>query len=61
MASRASATVTIYDLVGKIVSSNKFNYEELINYVFGKSLSSGVYQAVITQGDYKETLKIIKN
>jgi hypothetical protein len=59
--SKEKVTVTIFDLLGKKISSTDFSFEELPNKILGTNLSSGVYQAVITQGEYKETIKIIKN
>ncbi len=54
-------TVTVFDVLGKRISSEDFNPEELQNHVFGTGLSSGVYQAVITQKEFTQTTKIIKN
>jgi hypothetical protein len=59
--SKEKVTVTIFDVLGKKISSTDFGYDELPNKVLGTNLSSGVYQAVITQGEYKETIRIIKN
>jgi hypothetical protein len=58
---KEKVTVTIFDILGKKISSTDFSFEELPSKVLGTNLSSGVYQAVITQGEYKETIKIIKN
>jgi len=54
-------TVTIFDVLGKKLSRETITIDELENTIFGTGLASGVYQAVITQGENKETIKIIKN
>lgn len=54
-------TVTVFDVVGKKLSSENIPFEMLKNTIFDAGLSSGVYQAVITQGAYKEVIKIIKH
>ena len=53
-------TVTIFDVLGKKLSSETMSIEVLKNAIFGTGLATGVYQAVITQGIYKEIIKVIK-
>jgi hypothetical protein len=55
-----SLKITIFDVLGKQLSSETMNIDDLENTTFGNGLVTGVYQAVITQGDYTETIKIIK-
>jgi len=54
-------TVTIFDVLGKKLSSETMSIEVLKNAIFGTSLASGVYQVVISQGENKEVIKVIKN
>jgi len=35
--------------------------EELEKHIFGATLASGVYQAILRQEDYTEVVKVIKN
>jgi len=56
-----NVTVTIFDVLGKKLNSQTMSIEDLKNAIFGTGLASGIYQAIITQGVYKETIKIIKN
>jgi hypothetical protein len=35
--------------------------EELENHIFGATLASGIYQAILRQEDYTEVVKVIKN
>lgn len=58
---KEDVTVTIYDVLGKKLTSETMGVEDLKNAIFGTGLASGIYQAVITQGEYKEIIKIIKN
>ena len=54
-------TVTVFDVLGKKLSNETLTVEDLKNTIFGTGLASGVYQAVISQGEHKEIIKIIKN
>jgi hypothetical protein len=45
----------------KQLSIETINLETIKNVTFGKGMASGVYQVVITQGENKETFKVIKN
>ena len=54
-------SVTIFDILGKKLSSETMSVENLKNAIFGTSLASGVYQVVISQGENKEVIKVIKN
>ena len=58
---KEDVTVTILDVLGKKLSCETINIKDFENHIFGSDFASGVYQAVITQGDYKEVIKIIKN
>ena len=53
--------VQLYNMLGKLMEETTINASQLGNQSFGKGLSTGVYQAVIIQGGYKQTIKAIKN
>lgn len=53
-------TISIYDVLGKQLSNESLSIEMVKNTIFERVLASGVYYAVITQGPYKQTLKIVK-
>lgn len=56
----APVKVQLVDLLGKLVEEGEYTVQELQTEQFGKNLSAGVYQAVITQGYHKVVQKIIK-
>ena len=49
-----------YDVLGKLVENGTYTPYELQNYVFGKQLASGFYNAVVSQAGTKEVIKVIK-
>jgi len=54
-------TIAVFDVLGKQLSNETISIENLKNAIFGTSLASGVYQVVISQGENKEIIKVIKN
>src|SRR5574343_420412 len=50
----------IFDIVGKLIESNEIEPSMLIDYSFGSEYPRGVYIINIEQGDYHESLKMIK-
>ncbi|WP_396189162.1 putative Ig domain-containing protein [Flavobacterium sp.] len=50
----------IFDVVGKLIESNEIEPSMLIDYSFGSEYPRGVYIINIEQGDYHESLKMIK-
>ena len=57
---KSNITIQIYDLLGKLVEDGQYPFENFREQQFGTKLSTGVYQAVITQGSQKSVQKIIK-
>ena len=56
----SNITIQIYDLLGKLVEQGEYSFENFTEQQFGTKLSTGMYQAVITQGSQKSVQKIIK-
>ena len=56
----SNITIQIYDLLGKLVEDGEYPFENFTEQQFGTKLSTGVYQAVITQGNHRVVKKIIK-
>jgi hypothetical protein len=52
--------VEVYDVLGKLVEKVVGTKTVIENYVLGKGLSDGFYTALVTQGNTKEVVKIIK-
>lgn len=59
-AEQSTINVQIFDLLGKLVEQGDFSVESIKDHLFGTQLSTGVYQAVITQESQKSVQKIIK-
>jgi hypothetical protein len=49
-----------YDLTGRIIESNKLNYNEVNNQEFGASYQSGMYILVLKQGEITKSFRVIK-
>lgn len=56
----SNITIQIYDLLGKLVEEGEYSFKNFTEQQFGTKLSTGMYQAVITQGSQKSVQKIIK-
>ncbi|MFY7743128.1 MAG: T9SS type A sorting domain-containing protein [Flavobacterium sp.] len=56
----SNITIQIYDLLGKLVEEGEYSFESFKDELFGTKLSTGVYQAVIMQGNQRAVQKIIK-
>ncbi len=59
-AEQTTIKVQIFDLLGKLVEQGDFSVESIKDHLFGTQLSTGIYQAVITQGNQRDVQKIIK-
>ncbi len=57
-ASREKITVTIYDVLGRLVQQLENNDSQLIR--FGEDLRSGSYMAIVRQGASTTTVKLVK-
>jgi hypothetical protein len=58
--SNESVSVKIYDIKGKLLEDKQLNPVDVSRYQFGSNFASGVYNLVVTQGDNKQNLKVIK-
>ena len=50
----------VYDMVGKLVESRKFDISEINNQKTGSNYPSGIYNVIVTQGENAKTLRVIK-
>ena len=53
--------VELYNSLGQLILNESYTLDELENHIFGATLASGVYQAILRQDDYSEVVKVIKN
>jgi hypothetical protein len=53
--------VELYNSLGQLIVNESYTLDELENHIFGVTLASGVYQAILRQDDYSEVVKVIKN
>lgn len=56
----APIKVQVFDILGKLVEEGVYTVEDIKEQKFGTELSTGVYQAIITQGNQRDVQKIIK-
>lgn len=59
--SNSDVKVTIHDITGRMIESKTLKFAEVNNYEFGLNYNSGVYIAVVKQGQSTESYKLIKN
>ncbi len=58
--SESPVSIKVYDMIGKLIETREINASEMPIQSLGERYSSGVYNVVVTQGDYVKTLRIIK-
>ena len=50
----------VYDMLGRLVESRKSLYSEIENQRFGEHYAAGIYNVIISQGDNKKTVRVVK-
>jgi hypothetical protein len=50
----------VYDMLGKLIESDEFEYTALETKEFGRNYPAGVYNIIVSQGEERKTLRIIK-
>ncbi len=50
----------VYDMLGKLIEADEFDYTALETKEFGRNYPAGVYNIIVTQGEERKTLRIIK-
>lgn len=59
--SKSPIEVSVIDINGRIIDTQKYTLEELSNLQIGNNYSPGVYNLTIIQDENKKSLKLIKN
>ncbi|MBS7787865.1 T9SS type A sorting domain-containing protein [Flavobacterium sp. CYK-55] len=52
--------IKVYDLLGRLIEQQIFDYSDAETKEFGENLNSGVYNVIILQGEELKTIKVIK-
>ena len=50
----------VYDMLGKLIEADEFDYTALETKEFGRNYPAGVYNIIVTQGENVKTLRVIK-
>jgi hypothetical protein len=50
----------VYDMLGKLIEADEFDYTALETKEFGRNYPAGVYNIIVSQGEERKTLRIIK-
>jgi hypothetical protein len=50
----------VYDMLGNLIEADEFDYTALETKDFGSNYPAGVYNIIVSQGDERKTLRIIK-
>ena len=58
--STEEVSLNAYDLTGRVIESNKLNYNEVNNQEFGVNYQSGMYILVLKQGEITKSFRVIK-
>ncbi|RZJ66381.1 MAG: T9SS type A sorting domain-containing protein [Flavobacterium sp.] len=58
--STENVKVKVYDMIGKLVDEREFTADQIEAQQFGLQYPSGVYNVIVTQGEFTKTLRMIK-
>ena len=50
----------VYDMLGKLIEAQEVEFNDLETKEFGRNYPAGVYNIIVTQGEERKTLRIIK-
>ena len=50
----------VYDMLGKLIEAEEFDYTALETKEFGRNYPAGVYNIIVAQGENVKTLRVIK-
>jgi uncharacterized protein YjiK len=54
-------TIRIFDMMGRLLESNIINSIDLNTKKLGDNLPSGIYNVIVSQGDFSKAIRVIKN
>lgn len=52
--------IDVYDMIGKMMESKVFPFDEISTFKFGNDYSTGIYNVIVTQGNIRKNVKLIK-
>ncbi|MGV3460441.1 MAG: choice-of-anchor Q domain-containing protein [Flavobacterium sp.] len=58
--SQDKISIRVFDMNGRLVENLTTAPDELASQKLGRSLASGIYNVVVTQGDYQKAFKVLK-
>lgn len=58
--STESITVSVYDMLGRIIDSKVVAAQDIENFEIGSGYPNGVYNVIVSQGDAVQTVRMIK-
>jgi hypothetical protein len=59
--SHEKVQIMVYDMVGRLVEQQRSDVADLSTTQLGSSYPAGVYNIVVSQGDYRKTFLVVKN
>ncbi len=58
--STTPVSIAIYDLTGRLLDTKEIKTERLSNQTLGELYPSGVYNVIVTQGENKQSVRVVK-
>lgn len=58
--SQDTIQIKVYDILGQLVETQKVNTTDIKSLEIGEKYPSGVYNVIISQGEFTKTLRVIK-
>jgi hypothetical protein len=52
--------IDVYDMIGKMMESKVVPFDEISTFKFGNDYSTGIYNVIVTQGNIRKNVKLIK-
>ena len=56
----SSVRIRVYDMLGKLIEDTNVESTEISNYEIGNNYPSGVYNVIVSQGEYYANTRVIK-
>ena len=56
----SSVRIRVYDMLGKLIEDTNVESTEISNYEIGNNYPSGVYNVIVSQGQYYANTRVIK-
>ena len=58
--SKEEVTITVYDMMGKLVETHQVNHTEVANLQIGNNYAAGIYNVIVSQANEMQAIRLIR-